>query len=951
MFASPFSQVALLNRLTVVRGSRAGSEPKHLMPTQLSDFPGSSWQRLSPESQSQLRSRCEAFDEAWRQGRQPELNEFWRADSPAERSALLFELLCVDLRHRATLGSLPTREQYLRRYSEQSDIVDSAFDLLDAGQLTLLPGSQETLDAAPPFQPKSEITLEESSNRINNFETTQLGDQFSKSNDQKTPPSSQGDFETQVLPVSFAKPLHTPSTSTSGRSATSPVGAQETLIEAHDSTGSRPSTSRRPSDVPQVLGDYELLEELGRGGMGIVYRAKQRSVNRLVALKVIRPDRLSSMSLSNQKKTVDRFRIEAEAAARINHDNLVTVYEVGCDQGMHYFSMRFVEGVSLSEAIRENPAENRLAAEWLEPICRAVEAVHRQGILHRDLKPQNVLLENATGRSLLADFGLAKLADDDETAMTQTGDAVGTPAYMSPEQFEDASRLSPAADIYGLGATLYCVLSGRPPFQASSAIQTMKQVLESDALPLRQLNPAVDRDLETICMKCLDKSPARRYGSAAELADELKRYLEGRPILARPVGPAERTARWCRRNPLVASLIGVSFAAVVFGVTALGISYVRTEAARKRSEVSFHEAKSAVNDLFTMVSEERLLNEPGLQEVRRDLLERARGYYERFLERHSKDPSLQKELAATMFRMGLIEETLGEPQKALDWFSKARDAQKAHVAAQPDSLADARALSNTLTAMGRVAAQRNKLDDATEHFTAAHEIRERLIEKSDKPAEKFDLLRLHANARMNLGLVERKRGNLDQARTLYVEAQDQRRKTLPTNPQDRAMRRDLAKGFYNLANLAIDHNDEAALRENIDEAIKRYEQLLTENPRDLDDQYLLSLCYRLRADLFAALAQRDPQFMPPAIDDYSKASRIVQKLKDLNPSVTRYHEELIHLLINLGQLFAQQNDPEQARAQYQRALSLLEELEKSHNRPDSKRANLREVIEAAISQL
>lgn len=925
------------------------------MPTPLSDFPGSSWQRLSPESQSQLRGHCQAFDEAWQQGRQPELSEFLRADSPAERSALLFELLCVDLRHRAGLGSLLPREQYRHRFSEQSGIVDSAFDLLEAGQLTLGPGSQETLDAAPPFQPDSEVTLVESANRIDNFETTQLGDQFAKSTDPKTPPASQDEFETQEVPVSFTQSKSTPSTSVpSGRSATSPVGAQETLVEAHGSTGPRPttaSTSRRPSDVPHVLGDYELLEELGRGGMGIVYRAKQRSVNRLVALKVIRPDRLASMSLSNQKKTVDRFRIEAEAAARINHDNLVTVYEVGCDQGMHYFSMRFVEGVSLSEAIRVNPAENRLAAEWLEPICRAVEAVHRQGILHRDLKPQNILLEHATGRSLLADFGLAKLADDDESAMTQTGDAVGTPAYMSPEQFEDASRLSPAADIYGLGATLYCVLSGRPPFQASSAIQTMKQVLDSDALPLRQLNSAVDRDLETICMKCLDKSPARRYESAAELADELKRYLEGRPILARPVGLGERVARWCRRNPLVASLIGVSFGAVVFGIAALGVSYVRTEAARKRSEESFHEAKSAVNDLFTMVSEERLLNEPGLQEVRRDLLERARGYYERFLERHSKDASLQRELAATMFRMGLIEETLGDPQKALDWLSKARDAQTGHVAAQPDSLADARALSNTLTAMGRVAAQRNKLDDATEHFTAAHELRERLIEKSDKPAEKFDLLRLHANARMNLGLVERKRGNFDQARTLYVEAQDQRRKTLPGNPQDRAMRRDLAKGFYNLANLAIDHNDEAALRENIDEAIKRYEELLTENPRDLDDQYLLSLCYRLRADLFAALAQRDSQFMPAAIDDYSKASRIVQKLKDLNPSVTRYHEELIHLLINLGQLFAQQQESEQARAQFQRALSLLEELEKSPGWTKPKSPSLRDVIEAAISQL
>ncbi len=924
------------------------------MPTPLSDFPRSSWQKFSPESQRLLRDRCQGFEEAWQSGRQPDLNEFWQAESPDERSAMLFELLCVDLRHRAALGTKPPREQYRQRFAEQSGVIDSAFDLLEAGQLTLGPGSQETLVVPVPFQPVTEVTLAEPSKLANNFATTLPADQIAKSTDQKNPPASQDEFETQVVPVSFARPLNAPSTSIpSGRSATAPEAALETLVEPQRTAGTRTtmaSTSRRPSDVPQVLGDYELLEELGRGGMGIVYRAKQRSVNRLVALKVIRPDRLASMSLSNQKKTVDRFRLEAEAAARINHDNLVTVYEVGCDAGMHYFSMRYIEGTSLSEAIRLNPAENRIAAEWMEPICRAVEAVHRQGIQHRDLKPQNILLEHATGRSLLADFGLAKLADD-ETAMTQTGDAVGTPAYMSPEQFEDASRIGPAADIYGLGATLYCVLSGRPPFQASSAIQTMKQVLESDAIPLRQLNPAVDRDLETICMKCLDKSPARRYESAAALADELKRYLEGRPILARPVSLPERVTRWCRRNPLVASLIGVSFAAVLFGVVALGISNVRTEAARKRSEESFHEAKSAVNDLFTLVSEERLLNEPGLQEVRRDLLERARGYYERFLERRSTDPALQFELAATKYRMGLIEEALGEPQKALDWFAKARDWQKAQVAAQPDSLADARALSNTLTAMGRVAAQRNMLDEATENFTAAEKLRERLIEKTSKAGEKFDLLRLHANARMNLGLVARRQGNLDQARKLYLEAQEQRSKTLPANPQDRAMRRDLAKGFYNLANLAIDHNDEAALRENIDEAIKRYEELLTENPRDLDDQYLLGLCYRLRADLFAALTQRDSQFMPAAIDDYSKASRIVQKLSDLNPSVAKYHEELIRLLMNLGQLFAQQRDVDQARPQYQRALALIDEWEKSPNGHESKGPSLRTVIDAAISQL
>ena len=760
--------------------------------------------------------------------------------------------------------------------------------------------------------------------------------------------------ETLIDPVSTKTPLAAPqSDAVVGRSATSPVAEQETLVEPPGGTGTHPTVPRprgKRFDIPQQLGDYELQEELGRGGMGIVYRAKQISVNRLVALKVIRPDRLASMNSATKRKIIERFRTEAEAAARITHDNLVTVYEVGCDADCHYFSMRYVEGCSLSEKTRKSPADNRQAAEWLEPVCRAVDAVHRNGILHRDLKPQNILLESATGRTLLADFGLAKLADDD-AGMTNTGDAVGTPSYMSPEQFEDASSVGVGTDIYALGATLYCLLSGRPPFQASSAMLTMKQVLSADPVALRQINPAVDRDLETICMKCLDKSPSRRYETAAALADELKRYLEGRPIFARPIKLPERAVRWCRRNPLVASLIGATCAAIVFGVAALGISNVRTEAARKRSEESFQDAMSAVNDLFTRVSEERLLNEPGLQPVRRDLLQRAREYYERFLQRRSSDPALKNELAATHFKMGLIVEELESPEAALIWFAKARDQQKAQVAARPDSMDDARSLSSTLMAMGRASMKLGKLDEANELFSDAEKLRGTLLEKTTDPDAKFDLQRLFANCRMNLGLVERPRGNLDQARALYLEAQEQRRQALPTRPQDRAMRRDLAKGFYNLANLAIDRSDEAALRDNVDEAIKRLEELLAENSRDLDDQYLLSLCYRLRADLFAALALRDPQFMPAAIDDYSKASRIVQKLSDLNPSVTRYLEELVRLLINLGQLFAQQQDVDQARDHFRRALALLEELKKSPGWSESKNASLRAVIDAALDKL
>ena len=733
----------------------------------------------------------------------------------------------------------------------------------------------------------------------------------------------------------------------------------ETQVETPSSRTTKVTVSRVSysssagfqNEIPKILGDYELLEELGKGGMGVVFRSLQKSMNRIVALKVIRPDRLASMASSSRQRAVERFRIEAEAAARISHDNLIAVYEVGCEEGCHFLAMRYVDGPSLSELVRRNPADNRQAASWIEPICRAVHAVHQQGVLHRDLKPQNILVEETTGRTLLTDFGLAKLTGDDE-GMTLTGETMGTPAYMSPEQFRDAAHVTAAADVYSLGATLYCTLSGRPPFQASSGIQTMQQVLEIDAVPLRQLNPAVDQDLETICMKCLEKEPSRRYASAEFLADELKRYLNGRPILARPLGWHERAFRWSRRNPLPASLIGTTIMAIVVAIVALGVSNVRTEAARKKSEESFQEAMSAVNDFFTRVSEERLLNEPGLQEVRHDLLKKARDYYEKFLKQRGDDPSLKSELAITQFRMGLILEELETPEVALDWFAKARETQKREVAAQPKSLEQTRALSSTINAMGRASAKLGRLDEAAESFREAERLREGLIAQTTNVDDKFDLIRLHANCRMNLGVVERQRKNFDEAQRLYEMAQTQREKTLPQKPKDRAMRRDLAKGFHNLANLAIDRGDAENLKVTIGKAIELLEKLVQEKARDLDDQYFLSLCYRLRGDHFADLIPADPQMLPAAQDDYSQALRVVQKLSELNPSVQKYQRELAGLLVNLGQLDAQRGLQEEAIAQFRQAQSILNTLlQLPGTAPDPAVEALQKTIAAALQHL
>jgi predicted Ser/Thr protein kinase len=305
----------------------------------------------------------------------------------------------------------------------------------------------------------------------------------------------------------------------------------------------------KPLGTVRYFGDYELLEEIARGGMGVVYRVRQVSLNREVALKMILAGQLASAD------ELKRFQREAEAAAKLDHSNIVPIYEIGEHQGQHYFSMKLIDGTNLGRRAADFVRDSKGAVKLLVKVARAVHYAHQRGILHRDLKPSNILLD-AAAEPFVADFGLAKHVDG-SGLQTRSGAIVGTPSYMAPEQARAERTLTAAVDVYGLGAILYELLTGRPPFRATNELDTILQVVESEPASLRTLNSRIPADLEASCLKCLDKKPENRYVSALALAEDLERWLAGQPILARPSGPGKKVLKWTKRNPTQTALLVV----------------------------------------------------------------------------------------------------------------------------------------------------------------------------------------------------------------------------------------------------------------------------------------------------------------------------------------------------------------------------------------------------------
>jgi tetratricopeptide (TPR) repeat protein/tRNA A-37 threonylcarbamoyl transferase component Bud32 len=513
--------------------------------------------------------------------------------------------------------------------------------------------------------------------------------------------------------------------------------------------------------APLQFGDYTLLEVLGSGGMGIVYRAHHAELKRDVALKQIITGPLAT------EADIQRFRNEAESAAKLEHANIVPVHEVGENDGRHYLTMRLMEGGSLASHLKDCQSDPRAAARLVVAIAHAVHHAHQRGILHRDLKPSNILLDKG-GTPHVTDFGLARRIGDEST-LTGSDVILGTPSYMAPEQAAGRTKeITTATDVYGLGAILYALLTGRPPFRGDSALETLEKVRSTEPEPPRRFNSRVDRDLETIVVKAIAKEPGGRYGTALDMANDLEHWLSGDPIAARPDRAVAKAWHWARRNRAVAALLCA--VGVLAGAGVIGLLVNNVVLTRKNAEISRqrNRARQAVDKWFTEVAERELFDAPGMVQVRREFLIAARDYYEEEAARgYGSDPSSRIERANAYFRVGRIHYILSEYDAAIRDHTQAVSLLESLVDEHPGEPNLRSLLAQSLTELGLAYWHTNRRLEAERFIRRGLETaREATSTFSDQPEFRDTM----AKSLHDLGILYQENGELPRAESALREA-------------------------------------------------------------------------------------------------------------------------------------------------------------------------------------
>jgi tetratricopeptide (TPR) repeat protein len=718
---------------------------------------------------------------------------------------------------------------------------------------------------------------------------------------------------------------------------------------------------------PRRLGNYEILNEIGRGGMGVVYRARQLSLNRIVALKMILAGEFAAPA------DQARFQREAEASAQLQHPNIVQTFEVGAVGRRPFLSMEFVEGTSLERQLAVSPMNGRSAAALIESIALAIDYAHQHGVIHRDLKPANVLL-TPEGIPKVTDFGLAKQLDTglplDRNELTKSGTLLGTPEYMAPEQAAGRTdRIGPAADTYALGAILYEALTGRPPFHGETPLDTLDQVRSNEPLPPSRLQPQLARDLETICLKALSKQPTRRYETAKSLADDLRRFLNGEPILARRTGPVERAWRWCRRKPLVAVLAAALVLALNSGVAGIAWQWHR---ARAQALVAVQERDTA-NRERAEAERARQLSEAHLERIR-ELAEQltwlnwrsneseadrrsrhatmlaALETYRNSLQESSSDPPMRYEMVRIDTKIGNLLMELRQPARAIETLQAATgecDVLLAQHAASLTPLAH-NEIAACYQAFGHALRAGRQFSEAAQAYNRAADLWNDLTESSQGLAAKLAL----STTQACLSVVQRRMGNHDEADKLYDCALSVRRDYTNSLPPPRdtssltirgrsdghpALKRNVVRA---LVGSAMEWDRQSGL---FADAIEEHAELLRAKQDLGAAEYALKYAIDLRADKRFNISPSVDEPLARAygklgdvlvvakkpgesLEAYREAQRLTERCIAGSPLDLEPRETLAQTHLKLAKVLESMARSDEAIAAYERAIDALAKL-------------------------
>lgn len=656
----------------------------------------------------------------------------------------------------------------------------------------------------------------------------------------------------------------------------------------------------------RLTSGYELLGELGRGGAGVVYRARQAGLDREVAFKTL----LAGSGASAQQ--LARFRHESLALGRLDHPHIVKIFDVGEQEGAPFLAMELVVGGTLGELLRLRPLEIDAAVRLLQSLADAVHAAHEQGVLHRDLKPQNILLHAAsTDRPKIVDFGLSHLFQLDES-ITRTGDPLGTPSYMAPEQvLGDKQQLTRGCDVYGLGAIFYECIAGRPPFRGATALETMEMVLRQDPVPLRQVRPGLPRDLETICHRALEKDPARRYPSAAALRDDLAAFKASRPIVARPRSRTYRTALWVRRNPWPAAWCVTVALGLLAGSIFLFVSRYRLAAERDRASQQYAVARSAIWSMIQVADQRDSFQVPMLSEL---TLDQARHALRLFEDLAREAPSREADLDLARIRMhtGTLLLALGQTKEGESLMSLASERLTQLVDASTVSTDELQAL---LASQGKLAVAlitQRRLDEArhllepaialAKRFQAAQPGNISLTSSVGWLYDHWATIGFHAQDPVEM-------------KNAIVQAIDYHQQALKLDPKNQAQATQLAESRANLAQAECQLGDLSASEREFNAAIEVLESLTS--PQAPNPRILIALAVA-RLNLSNVLAAREnPE---GAVETCTRGLQEVETLLAVEPNYADAREHRYQLYGNRGQYRAVLKEFDGAIADWQAAV-------------------------------